>query len=116
MDRVWQEFYCGNCNGYILVRLNMAINHVVEVVCPNCGHKHLRNIVKGVILENGRHGSNHKEEICPPKSAYSKTPHTKKVPSRDGTVIKKESDLDRANPASKAIIEERWFEIFGGRK
>jgi hypothetical protein len=58
------------------VKLNMALNMEVEVVCPKCGHKHRRVIKDGQIFENGRYASSIKEEICPPPSAYSKEPWT----------------------------------------
>ena len=74
-DRVWQEFYCtksgGGCGKYILIRLNMALNRTVEIVCPNCGHKHQRVIKNGVIKETGRFDNKPAEEICPPPSAVS---------------------------------------------
>lgn len=51
MSRVVQEFYCttsgGGCGGYILVKLNTAINGVVEIICPNCKHAHQRYIKNG---------------------------------------------------------------------
>lgn len=114
MDRVWQEFYCNDCHGYILVKLNMALNHSVEVKCPNCGRKHPRTIRNGVIAEDVARGT--PEEICPPKSAYSKEPFSKGIRphSRTGNVINGENDV--RDPASDAIIKERWFEIFGGRR
>lgn len=55
MGRISQEFYCGECKGYFVVRLNIELNHEVEIACPNCGHEHRRCIVDGLIFEQGRH-------------------------------------------------------------
>mgnify|MGYP001077118266 CR=1 FL=1 len=116
--KIFQEFYCtksgGGCGKYILVKLNIEIDHIVEVCCPNCGHKHTRNIVNGEIKEGGRWDGKTKEEICPPKSAVSDKPHTTallegKGQERDGAVIKKRGDLHKRSPHW-----ERWFERFGG--
>lgn len=118
MDKIWQEFYCGHCDGYFRLKLNIAINHEVEMVCPNCGHKHRRCIKNGIIYEQGRFQNNYKEEICPPKSAYSKEPLTKKMTEkdswkkRDGIVIEKPEDMSD-NPIAASIIRERWFELYG---
>ena len=121
--KIWQEFFCGECTGYFRVRLNMALNMGVEMVCPKCNHKHHRFIKNGVIFENGRDSNSAKEEICPPISAYSKEPFTAKMrdkssqyrAGRDGAVIEKESDLNQRNPMADALIKERWFEIYGGK-
>jgi hypothetical protein len=125
MASVWQEFYCGNCGGYFRVKLNMALNIIVDVCCPGwlgedttkpCLHKHRRCIKDGRIEENGRDGQ-FKEEICPPRSAYSKEPLTKHMKDctdtwrgkRDGAVIKEDKDLVR-----DAFMQELWFEKYGG--
>jgi DNA-directed RNA polymerase subunit RPC12/RpoP len=120
-NKVWQEFYCGECSGYFRVRLNMALTIGVEIVCPKCKHKHHRFIKDGVIYENGRGENGAKEEICPPLSAYSKEPLTAKMKSatgyggrRDGVKIEKEEDLNTRNPIADAMIKERWFELYGG--
>ena len=39
-DRILQEFYCNDCDGFFLANLCIALNVRVEVVCPNCGRKH----------------------------------------------------------------------------
>lgn len=74
-----QEFYCGECNGYFVVRLNMALNHVVHVQCPECGHEHRRVIKHGVIYENGRYNESVVENIHTTKATYSKEPLTEKM-------------------------------------
>jgi hypothetical protein len=112
-DKVFQEWYCGECKTYIRFRLNMEYDRVVWVECPMCHHRHQRYIKKGQIVEDGRfsHGDP-KEDICPPKSACSKDPITKKMQetqwARDGAVIKSEKDLIRDN-----YFRERWIEIAG---
>lgn len=116
--KVWQEFYCGECQGYFRVRLNMALNMGVEMVCPKCKHKHHRYIKDGVIYEHGRESNSAREEICPPLSAYSKEPLTARMRdkkyARDGVKIESEKDLNERNPAADAMIKERWFELYGG--
>lgn len=120
-NKIWQEFYCGECKGYFRVKLNMALTIGVEMVCPKCQHKHHRFIKEGVIYENGRSYNGAKEEICPPLSAYSKEPLTAKMQSatgwgdrRDGVKIEKEEDLNARSPIADAMIKERWFELYGG--
>jgi hypothetical protein len=111
MERVFQEWYCtssgGGCGGYILCKINMSINGVVEMVCPNCGHKHQRVIENGVIKEQGRFNSKPTQEICPTKAAWSKNPRLKasQQPSneRDGVVAQTADDF----------LKESWFEKFG---
>jgi len=114
-DKRWQEFYCNDCHIYIRVRLNMALNVGVVVVCPMCCRKHPRAIVDGQIKETGHSDQNH--EICPPKSACSKEPWTKfmrnNTSARDGVEIK-ESEIPPRDPASDAMIKELWFERYGG--
>lgn len=114
-DKVFQEFYCGECENYIRMRLNMEWDRIVEVTCPMCGHMHKRCITKGVITENGRAAGSAVEQICPPKSACSKEPITKHMAKakaygerRDGAVVKSPEDLQR-----DAIMKERWVESYG---
>jgi hypothetical protein len=118
MAKIFQEFYCtksgGGCGKYILVKLNITMDHIVEVVCPNCGHKHQRKIENGQIKEGGRWDGKPVEELCPPKSAVSDEPHSAKFRDgtsyeRDGAVIKDQKDLHKSSPHW-----ERWFERFGG--
>ena len=117
MATIWQEFYCGECQGYFTAKLNMALNHIVWIVCPNCKHEHKRCIHDGRIEENGRENGRVIEHICPTLSSYSKEPLTKKMHKekctswgkRDGVVIKDEKDLVR-----DAFMSELWFEHFGG--
>jgi hypothetical protein len=92
-----------------MVRLNMALNHSVAIVCPLCGAKHERTIENGVLLDRYK-SNNYKEEICPPKSACSKKPRTVKPPTRNGTVIEKEEDLVR-----DSFLRQLWVERYGGQ-
>ena len=92
MSRISQEFYCGECSGYFLVRLNINLNHEIEVVCPNCGHEHRRCIVEGQIFEQGRFKVNSKEKVRPTKASYAKEPLTTKMrlsgsSKRDGSIL-----------------------------
>lgn len=110
-DKVFQEWYCGNCSTYIRFRLNMEWDRVVWVECPMCKHRHQRFIKDGVIQDDGRYANGAPlEDICPLKSACSKEPITKKMQevkyARDGVVIKSEKDLVRDN-----FFRERWIEI-----
>lgn len=119
MEKVTQEFYCNKCQGYFRCRLNMAINIRVVVVCPNCGRKHERGIKNGQIVEFSKTGE-YVEEICPPKSAYSKESlAAKMVPNaREGVVIETVEDLraedQLQNPNGRAMLKELWLEIHGG--
>jgi hypothetical protein len=109
----WQEFFCtksgGGCGGYILVRLNMSINHVAEIVCPKCGHKHQRSIVGGQIREDGRHRTGPKEEICPPLSAWSKK---SKV---DHLLKERDAAKIDDNDAARIFVRQSWMEKFAGK-
>jgi hypothetical protein len=120
--KIWQEFYCGECDGYFRVRLNMAINMGVRMVCPNCKHEHHRFVENGVIYEKGRAAHDPKEKIYPPKSAYSKEPLTAKMATatspwkrRDGVKIESKEDLNQTNPVAASFVRERWFELHGGK-
>jgi hypothetical protein len=127
--RTAQEFFCHRCDGYWIVRLNMAINQVVKMVCPNCKHGHPREIKDGVIVADGHGRDKDVEEIVAPKSAYSKKPKSismqeasKKEPGssykrqpRTGMVIKSEDDLVKEEKPDPSRLEH-WFSWFGGRR
>jgi hypothetical protein len=110
-EKVCQEFYCGECRGYFMVNLNIAINHEVEILCPQCEHKHRRCIVDGTIFEQGRFATSSKEVIRPLKSTYAKDPLTKKMQDaakgyggrRDGI------------PVSPQMFD-RWLEVAAREK
>lgn len=68
--RIEVEFWCGECQHYIYVKLNTALdgNHIV--VCPNCDHKHYRLVKCGVITSDRfTEGYGLADEIVPMKSA-----------------------------------------------
>jgi hypothetical protein len=79
-ERVWQEIHCpksgGGCGGYILLKLNVALNCRVKIICPNCKHEHFRVIANGLMQELGRFEGQVVEDICPPLAAWSKKPRT----------------------------------------
>lgn len=105
-NKVFEEFYCNDCDGFICVRLNKALNFAVKVRCPNCGHEHPRKIVDGIIMEDGK-CSEGSEIICPPKSAYSKKALMAPKHARSAAV------LDGRSPELDAIIKDSWRERFG---
>ncbi|MHA2279729.1 MAG: hypothetical protein ACXAC5_02380 [Promethearchaeota archaeon] len=123
-DRVYQEFYCassgGGCGGYITVRINMALNGVVEIICPKCGHKHQRCLKQGVLMEQGRHSKSPTQELCPTEAAWSeeaKHPESKKRAGdfnreRDAVVIDESSQESRGKLCP--FLAELWYERFGG--
>ncbi len=106
MARVSQEFHCGNCSGYFVVRLNLGLNHEVEIVCPGCGHEHRRCVKNGLIFEAGRFKTDSKEKIRPTKAAFSKTPITDKMKKaqygRDGVEL---------SGATLDEYRQRWLEV-----
>jgi len=77
--RLTQEFYCGECHGYFMVRLNMSLNFEALIKCPNCGHEHRRVIKDGEIHEQGRFQVDAKETILTTMATYSKEPYTDKM-------------------------------------
>jgi len=112
-DKIFQEWYCGECQTYIRFRLNMEYDRTVWVECPMCHHRHQRCIKKGQIVEDGRFSNGDPvEDIMPLKSACSKEPITKKMQktshARDGAIIRSSEDLARDN-----FFRERWIEIYG---
>lgn len=78
-QRVSQEFYCGECDGYFLARLNMALNHEVLIQCPNCNHEHRRVVNEGTIYEQGRYATAYKEKLLPTMATYHKEPVTERM-------------------------------------
>lgn len=110
MMKVYQEFYCHWCpdgGTYIKVPLNMALNYRVVIVCPLCKRQHERVIENGQIFDRGKNEL-FVEEICPPKSACSKTPWHVKIKShaRNGEVFRSKDDL------RTQTMKEAWGERF----
>tara|TARA_Y100000310_G_scaffold328692_1_gene397228 strand:- start:1018 stop:1386 length:369 start_codon:yes stop_codon:yes gene_type:complete len=114
-DRVFQEFYCNKsgegCGGYFTVKLNVAINGVVKMVCPKCQHKHQRTIKDGKILVAGRYGKETTDEIHTTMAAWSKKPKTVAMQDsydpRDGAIIKSDADII-AQHTLKNSLRERF--------
>lgn len=102
--RITQEFYCGTCKGYCLIRLNVGLNNIeVDICCPNpdCNHEHRRCVYKGRIEERGRFGgSKIKERIRTTFATYSKTPRTRAMSRAE----KRGSTYDRCDLRRDGII------------
>lgn len=111
--RVSQEFYCGECQGYFLVRLNMALNIEVEVACPNCGHKHRRVISGGRIHETGRFTHDATEIILVPRSTYSKQPRTQAMIKAHETRGLRRDGIVVGDEEIQAFMADRWLEKAG---
>ncbi len=70
-----QQFTCSGCGGWILLRLNPALNISVVLVCPNCSHEHYRKIEHGLIhgcsdSESIQRLVDPSEELCPTIGAF----------------------------------------------
>ncbi len=109
--RTSQEFFCNGCEGFIIVRLNMHINHVVEVVCPECGRKHRRNIKEGRIWEDGRHASDVKETVRPTMATYSKKARTSVMREARERGSTREGLRDGVPLETETMLSERWTEL-----
>lgn len=127
MSRIKQEFYCGECKGYFLANLSATLTMHVDVVCPECGHKHRRFIENGIIKENGRDtGNTPKEELIGLKATYSKRPLTAKMREtreqngayhserRNGVPLTPEEQFAEAYRAD--AMDERWVEKASNEK
>lgn len=123
MSKVTQEFYCtksgGGCGGYFLAKLNTGIDGVVEVVCPNCGHKHQRNIDKGVIKEQFRFDNKPTQEIHPTKATFRTEPYTTAMRKKAGGAGERDAVVLAEQTDGKGNILSglgRWIERFGDRQ
>lgn len=107
-----QEFYCatsgGGCGGFITIQVNMHLNHVVQVVCPKCGHKHQRRIKNGVLTDDGRHVSNPTEEMYPQLPAWSKTARHPESEKRSHSW-----ENERKAVVLRPFMDDLWFERHG---
>ncbi len=108
--RTSQEFYCNGCDGFFLVRLNLNINHVVEVVCPKCSRRHQRCIKDGRIYEEGRWNGDKRETIIATKATYSKKARTTvmREARAKGT---REGLRDGVPLETETMLSERWTEL-----
>ena len=116
-EKILQEIHCtksgGGCGGFFRCKLNVCLNRKVEMVCPNCGHKHRRSIKDGVVHEEGRHAGTVQEQITPPKSAFSEEPHTKKLKKWAGKDSKKERDgavISNEKSMLSRFLSDLWGE------
>jgi len=109
MGRISQEFYCGECKGYFAIRLNMSLNHEVEIVCPNCKHEHRRRIEDGQIFERGRHITPISEKILTSMANYSKTPITQRM--RDAHEKQIYSARRDGVPYENQPMMEQWLSV-----
>jgi len=118
--RICQEFYCaksgGGCGGYVTIRLNMAINGVVEIVCPKCNHKHQRNIKEGVLTNDGRYTITPTQEIIPTIAAWHKKAKHSESQKRVGSKKEREAVVIEDDPQALAFLKDRWFEIYGSEQ
>ena len=121
MSTIRQEFYCMECQGYFLANLNVSINLQVEIICPNCGHKHHRYIKDGQIFERGRENGSPIQEIHVPKCTYSKKPLTEKMQKattfndrRDGVPLPFEESFKEAYRDEH--FKQRWLEKAANEK
>lgn len=129
MSRVVQEFYCatsgGGCGGFIVFPLNIAIDGVVEVVCPKCNHKHQRKIKDGVLTDDGRYDSSVTQEVTPTLAAWSKEAKHPESRKRVATSNERKAVVIEDNPESRKrardrdearqFLDDREFEIHGGK-
>ena len=103
-QRITQEFYCGTCKGYCLIRLNVALDNIeVDIRCPNpdCKHEHRRRVYKGRIEERGRYGgADVKQRIRTTLATYSKQPRTKTMKKAE----RKGSSCDRCDLRRDGVI------------
>jgi hypothetical protein len=101
MARVSEEFYCNDCDGYFVVRINVALDYEIHVVCPNCGHAHPRYVRDGHIFEHGT-GKHPKERILTTKNNYSKEPITEKM---------RQKGARNGEPIAQMFLHERWASL-----
>ena len=77
MDKISQEMYCNECDGFFIVRLRIDLNISAEIICPNCEHRHYRHTENGAIFDGT--GSGRKETIRPTRATYHKKPLTERI-------------------------------------
>ena len=125
MQRAVYEFFCNDCDGWILLTLSQALKGRYMVECPNCHHKHPRTfrddgkeLVRDTteVKTNGGKRSmwierddaaNCEDVICPMPSAYSKTSRIDKMEAPTGPfhVSKAELWAEHANNVSNLDFE-----------
>lgn len=120
-EHIKQEFWCHHCQGYFLVKLNVALNYRAKITCPNpkCGEIHNRFIIDGVIIDqlgNKIARPIHEEEILCPPSSYSKKPRgnwKENIKCKDSAInIRSNRDgVPIRDPFTEQLLKERWVEI-----
>ena len=92
------EFYCNDCDGWILLKLNENLRGNFLVSCPQCGRKHPRTLKengevvtfateykvagKTKVYIDRNYKENVGEIIIPMKSAYSKKSRLDKIANK----------------------------------
>lgn len=46
-----QELHCHECNKYVRFVLDVEIDGNYTIICPNCGHEHLRIVEDGKVTD-----------------------------------------------------------------
>lgn len=118
MARVTQEFYCaksgGGCGGYFLAKLNMSLNGIHKIICPNCKHDHQRRINNGHIVEDKRYDGKPVDEIYATKSTFRKEPYTNQTKERVGSSEERDCVVIKEKSMVTKDISH-WIEVFGDR-
>jgi len=135
VGRVYQEFCCQWCKGFITLSLNERLNgFVVRIHCPKCNNWHDRSLVNGQLEEAGRERG-HREELYPTIAAWSDAPLSQRMkiyqdlrehaPSRrvlprrpgDAAVLRSIADLnaEAEAEADKESRRQMWLDRFSGR-
>jgi len=67
-----QELWCHECQKYVQFDIDTELNGQHVIVCPSCGHEHLRVVENGIITE-ARWGSRNGNSVL---GANSYNPYT----------------------------------------
>lgn len=113
----FQEFRCNKCPGFFVVRLNTAIQGKVLLVCPKCGRKHQRDVIKGIIVDVGKQSDESKiPEIMVPKAAFSKQAKTKLLENANRTLYTYDPRNRDGAPINSAsdLVDPLDFTLYGG--
>jgi len=46
-----QELWCHECSDYVQFNIDLSLNGNHVIICPKCGHEHLRVVKNGIITE-----------------------------------------------------------------
>jgi len=64
-----QELWCHECQKYVQFDIDVSLNGQHIILCPSCGHEHLRIVENGVITEARWGSSNNNAMNYSPYSA-----------------------------------------------